>query len=239
MPLCQIDWGIRLEAQLIDLLIPFLEEMARFGITWGPLLVFLFMTVESSFIPFPSEIVMIPAGFMAARGDFYPQDHLWPAIFLAIACGIAGSLMGAWINYYLSLKLGRPFLHRWGKYVFLAPEKLDRAEELFRKYGEVTTFVCRLIPVVRQLISIPAGISRMNVARFSIFTGAGAGIWVVILTLLGYWLGTTTEGLSYAELVHQGKAMVKQHLIWILLGSGLLIVAYHQVHRMAAGRKSA
>ncbi len=223
---------------MIDYLIPFLEEMVRFGVTWGPLLVFLFMTVESSFIPFPSEIVMIPAGFMAARGEFYPHDHVWAAMAVAIACGVAGSLVGAWINYCLSLKLGRPFLHRWGKYLFLAPQKLDRAEALFRKYGDVTTLICRLIPVVRQLISIPAGISRMNLARFSLFTAAGAGIWVVLLTILGYWLGTTTEGLSYGELVHEGKDLVKQHLIWILPGGGLLILAYHQVHRIAAGHKS-
>jgi membrane protein DedA with SNARE-associated domain len=146
--------------------------------------------------------------------------------------------LGAWINYFLSLKLGRPFLHRWGKYVFLTPEKLERAEALFREYGDVTTFVCRLIPVVRQLISIPAGISRMNLARFSLFTAAGAGLWVVILTVLGYWLGATTEGLSYGELVHEGQALVKQHLIWILLGGGALIAGYCQVHRLAAGKKS-
>ncbi len=224
---------------MIDYLIPFLEEMVRFGATWGPLLVFFFMTVESSFIPFPSEIVMIPAGFMAARGEFFPHDPVWAAIVLAVACGIAGSLTGAWINYFLSFKMGRPFLHRWGKYFFLAPQKLDRAEQLFRKYGDATTFVCRLIPVVRQLISIPAGISRMNLTRFSLFTGAGAGIWVVLLTLLGYWLGTTTEGLTYSELVHEGKTLAAQNLIWILLGAGGLIIAYHQVHRIAAGKKSA
>ncbi len=221
---------------LIDYLIPFLEELAAFGSSWGPLLVLFFMTVESSFIPFPSEIVMIPAGFMAARGEFYPADQVWAAIVLAIVCGIVGSLVGAWINYYLSLWMGRPFLHRYGKYFFVAPDKLDRAEELFRKYGEATTFICRLIPVVRQLISIPAGISRMNVLRFSLFTGAGAGIWVIILTFLGYWFGTTTEGMSYGQLVHQGKDMLRDNLIWILLGCGGFIAVYLWVHRLAAGK---
>jgi membrane protein DedA with SNARE-associated domain len=221
---------------LIDYLIPFLEEMAVLGMIWGPLLVFAFMTVESSFIPFPSEIVMIPAGFMAARGEFYPGGQVWAATFIAIACGIAGSLVGAWINYFLSLWLGRPFLHRYGKYFFIAPEKLDRAEELFRKYGEATTFICRLIPVVRQLISIPAGVSRMNVLRFSAFTGAGAGIWVVILTFIGYWFGTTTEGIGYAELVHKGKEMVTANLIWILLACGALLAIYLWVHRLASGK---
>lgn len=224
---------------MIDYLIPFLEEMAAFGMTWGPLLVFVFMTVESSFIPFPSEIVMIPAGFMAARGEFYPGDQVWVAMALAVLCGILGSLVGAWINYFLSLRLGRPFLHRYGKYFFVAPDKLDRAEALFREYGEITTFVCRLIPVVRQLISIPAGVSRMNLFRFSFFTGAGAGIWVIILALLGYWFGTTTEGMGYGELVHQGKDMLKQHLLWIVLCLGVLFALYIWIHKMAAGKRSA
>lgn len=222
---------------MIDFLIPFLEEMAALGMTWGPLLVFVFMTVESSFIPFPSEIVMIPAGFMAARGEFFPGDSVWAAVLLAITCGIVGSLAGAWINYFLSLQLGRPFLHRYGKYFFVAPEKLERAEELFRKYGDATTFICRLIPVVRQLISIPAGVSRMNIWRFSAFTGAGAGIWVIILTFMGYWFGTTTEGMTYGELVHQGKEMVTKNLIWILLACGVLAAIYLWVHKLAAGKK--
>ena len=223
---------------MLDALIPFLERMAHFGLTWGPCLVLFFMTVESSFIPFPSEIVMIPAGFMAARGEFFPGDNLWAAVALAVFCGITGSLLGAWINYFLSLKLGRPFLHRWGRYFFLAPDKLARAEQLFCDYGEVTTFVCRLIPVVRQLISIPAGISRMNFGRFTLFTGAGAGVWVIILAGIGYWFGMTTEGLSYAQLVHQTKAILDKHLIWIIAGSGLLVVIYVWIHGLAVGRAS-
>ena len=222
---------------MLDALIPFLEKMVHFGLTWGPLLILFFMTVESSFIPFPSEIVMIPAGFMASRGEFFPGDNTW-AVVLAIVCGIMGSLLGAWINYVLSLKLGRPFLHRWGKFFFLAPDRLSRAEQLFCDYGEVTTFVCRLIPVVRQLISIPAGISRMNFGRFTLFTGAGAGIWVIILTGIGYWFGMTTEGLSYGELVHQAKSLLDRHLIWIIAGCGLLVVIYIWIHRLALGREA-
>ncbi len=224
---------------MIDYLIPFLERMAMFGVTWGPVLVLFFMTVESSFIPFPSEIVMIPAGFMAARGEFFPADHVLGALALAVACGITGSVLGAWLNYVLSLKLGRPFLHRWGRYFFLAPDKLERAESLFREYGEITTFVCRLIPVVRQLISIPAGVSRMHFIRFSIFTATGAGLWVILLALLGYWFGTTTEGMSYGQLVHTAKAQLQQHLFWILLGCAVLMAVYVYVHRLASGKKTA
>ena len=221
---------------MLDLLIPFLEKLAHFGLTWGPLLVLFFMTVESSFIPFPSEIVMIPAGFMAARGEFFPGDNFLAAAVLAVACGIAGSLLGASINYVLSLKLGRPFLHRWGRYFFLDEAKLDRAEQLFRDYGEVTTFVCRLIPVVRQLISIPAGLSKMRFGRFTLFTAAGAGIWVVILTSIGYGFGTTTQGMGYGQLVHQAKAVLDQHMVWIVAGCILLVAVYACIHRLAVGK---
>lgn len=223
---------------MIDFLIPFLEQIAVLGVTWGPVCVLVFMAVESSFIPFPSEIVMIPAGFMAARGEFFPSEQAFLALILAIACGIIGSLLGAWLNYFLSLKLGRPFLYRWGKYFFLSPDKLDRAESVFREYGEVTTFVCRLIPVVRQLISIPAGVSKMHFGRFSFFTGMGAGIWVMILAFMGYWFGTTTDGMTYSDLVHQGKDMLSQHLVWILLICAILIAGYVWVHRLAAGKKT-
>lgn len=222
---------------MVEILIPFLEEMSRYGLSWGPILVLIFMTVESSFIPFPSEIVMIPAGFMAARGEFYPGSNVWYAFLLAIACGVAGSLLGASINYFLSVKLGRPFLHRWGKYFFLAPEKLERAEAIFREYGDITTFVCRLIPVVRQLISIPAGVSRMNVMRFAAFTLAGAGLWVILLTSMGYWFGVTTGEMSYGDLVHAAKAILDQHLILILCGSAVLLAVYVWIHKTVAGRK--
>ena len=217
---------------MVDFLVPFLEQMANYGLTWGPFLVFLFMTIESSFVPFPSEIVMIPAGFMAARGEFYPGTHEWYALFIAISCGISGSLLGAYLNYFLSMKFGRPFLYRWGKYVLLSPAKLEQAEGVFRKYGEVTTFVCRLIPVVRQLISIPAGISKMNFFRFSVFTMSGAGIWVMILALLGYWFGTTTEGMSYTLLVHEGKALLDKHLFATVFASALIITIYVWVHQI-------
>ena len=224
---------------MLDALIPFLEKMAHFGLTWGPLLVLFFMTVESSFIPFPSEIVMIPAGFMAARGEFFPGDSIWAALVLSIACGISGSLLGAFLNYVLALKLGRPFLYRWGKYFFLPADKLARAEQLFREYGDITTFVCRFIPVVRQLISIPAGISRMHFGRFTMFTGAGAGIWVMLLALIGYWFGTTTQGMGYAELVHAAKEMLNRYSLWIFLGCAVLMAVYIWIHRLAAGKSSA
>jgi membrane protein DedA with SNARE-associated domain len=150
---------------------------------------------------------------------------------VAVVAGILGSLIGAFVNYGLSLKLGRPFLYRYGRYFFLSPASLERAEELFRRHGEITTFVCRLIPAIRQLISIPAGLSRMRFGRFALFTGLGAGIWVIILSLVGFALGKGTREMSYEELVHAGEAMIRANLGWIFGGLLLVIVVYIWVHR--------
>lgn len=215
---------------MTEMLIQYIELGAELGRTWGPLIVLVLMAVESSFIPFPSEVVMIPAGFMAARGEFVPPDPV-AAVLVAVIAGILGSLLGAFVNYGLSLRLGRPFLYRYGRYLFLSPAALDRAEEVFRRHGEITTFVCRLIPAVRQLISIPAGLSRMHFGRFALFTGLGAGIWVVLLTLAGYALGRGTLEMSYAELVHAGEALIREQLPWILLGLVVIVGVYIWMHR--------
>lgn len=215
---------------MTEILIQYVQVGAELGRTWGPLIVLVLMAVESSFIPFPSEVVMIPAGFVAARGEFFPPD---PAAGFAVAviAGILGSLIGAFINYGLSLKLGRPFLYRYGRYFFLSASALERAEEVFRRHGEITTFVCRLIPAVRQLISIPAGLARMRFGRFALFTGLGAGIWVVILAVAGYALGKGTREMSYAELVPAGEALIGNNLPWIFTGLVLIITVYVWMHR--------
>jgi len=221
---------------LIDYLLPFVEELSRLCLTWGPLIVIALMTIESSFIPFPSEIVIIPAAFMAARGEFYPGTDIEYAIVLIILSGVAGSLIGASINYFISLKLGRPFLYRWGKYFFIDSDKLERAEYIFCKYGDLATFVCRLIPVVRQLISIPAGISKMNFYRFSIFTALGSCIWVVMLTFVGYQLGVSSGNIEYGELLSESKTLINENFNLILLGCAILIASYILIHRYAIGK---
>lgn len=215
---------------MLDALVQFVERGVEFAHVWGPLIIFVFMTIESSFVPFPSEVIMIPAGVMIARGEF-PGGGAGTGLLIAIACGLIGSLVGAFINYYLSLWLGRPFLHRYGKYFFLKPHNLDRAEAIFRKHGEITTFVCRLIPAIRQLISIPAGLSRMKISRFSLFTGLGAGLWVTVLTLVGYGLGKASVGKTYEELVYDGKDIIHHNLIWVMLGIVVLVGAYIWVHK--------
>ncbi len=156
---------------------------------------------------------------------------------LACAVGLLGSLAGAYFNYYLSAKLGEPFLRRYGKWFFLKPEALDRACEVFNRYGALTTFVCRLIPVIRQLISIPAGLARMPLGTFTLFTGLGAGIWTVLLALAGYGLGRTAGDITYNELVHRGKALIDANLVWVILGGALLAAAYVGVSRLVMRRR--
>ena len=150
--------------------------------------IFIMMFLESSFFPFPSEVVMIPAGYLASKGEMN--------LFAAIGAGIFGSLAGAVFNYYLALKFGRKFLAKWGKYVLIKEETLQRMEYFFAKHGHISTFSGRLIPAVRQYISLPAGLAKMDIWKFSLYTSLGAGIWVIILTMLGYFIGENQDMIS-------------------------------------------
>ncbi len=165
---------------------------------WGYTGIFVMMFLESSFFPFPSEVAMIPAGYLAHQGKM--------DIWLAIAAGIAGSLGGALFNYWLAVKFGRPFLVRYGKYVMFKEETLERMERFFAKHGHVSTFTGRLIPAVRQYISLPAGLARMNIPMFAFYTGLGAGLWVMILAFLGYFIG-------------DNQALLKENLTSITLAT--------------------
>ena len=210
---------------MIETLAAHLDAFAALAPTWGLLLVFVFMTVESSFIPFPSEVVMIPAGFLAARGELGCGTPL-AAVTLAFLVGVLGSLAGAYVNYFLALWVGKPFLERYGKWFFLKPAALDRACEVFNRYGAATTFVCRMVPAIRQLISIPAGIARMPLGSFTLFTALGAGIWTAILTFVGWAIGRSTAHISYLDLCLKGKEMASANLPLVLGGAIALVVLY-------------
>ena len=151
------------------------------------------MFLESSFFPFPSEVVVPPAGYLASQG----QMHLG----LVILAGIVGSILGAVFNYWISLTFGRPFFKKFGKYFFVSEKALDKADEFFAKHGHISTFIGRLLPGIRQLISLPAGLARMNIPLFLFFTTLGSGIWVVILAVVGYWVGNNQE--LVAQYLHQ------------------------------------
>jgi len=147
--------------------------------------IFLLMAMESSVIPIPSELVMPPAGYLAQQGQMN--------MLIVILCGTAGSLAGAYANYFTAHYLGRPLVLKYGKYVWITEEKFAKVERFFRDHGEVSTFVGRLLPVVRHLISLPAGLSGMNHVKFSLYTLAGAGLWVTVLTFIGYFIGMNRE----------------------------------------------
>lgn len=159
--------------------------------------VFIFMTIESSFIPFPSELVVPPAAYLAL------QEGASMNIYLVIVLASLGAMAGAFINYYLAVWLGRPIIYRFansriGNICLLDQSKVEKAEQYFDKHGVISTFIGRLIPGIRQLISIPAGLARMNVAKFAIFTALGAAIWNIALAVVGFIL-TTIPGIETTE----------------------------------------
>jgi membrane protein DedA with SNARE-associated domain len=148
---------------------------------WGYTGIFILMALESTVLPVPSELVLIPAGYLAHQG----QMNFW----LIVLASTTGSLLGASVNYAFALWVGRPFLERWGRYFFVRPELLHKTDAFFRKHGAVSTFTGRLIPGIRHLISLPAGLTRMNLASFALYTCLGAGLWSVVLTVFGWFLG--------------------------------------------------
>ncbi len=185
---------------------------------WGYAGIVAAMFLESSFFPFPSEVIMIPAGYLAFQGKMN--------LYAAIVFGILGSLAGAVFNYYLAVKFGRPLLEKYGRYILLKPETLDKLEIFFQKHGEISTFSGRLIPGIRQYISLPAGLSRMQLGRFALYTGLGAGIWVTVLALLGYFVGKNEE--LVGEYLHNATLMA-------LLLVGGLVLFYWLRHRAKGG----
>ncbi|HEG8234743.1 TPA: DedA family protein, partial [Campylobacter coli] len=163
-------------------IISFIVETAS---AWGYLGIIILMTLESCFIPFPSEVVMIPAGYLAHKGDL--------DITLCILSGTLGSVLGALINYYICFFWGKNFVLKWGKYFGINEAKFAKFEEFFNKHGEFSTFTCRLLPGIRQYISMPAGLVKMKLINFILFTVLGSAIWVAILVFLGYYIGQNEE----------------------------------------------
>ena len=149
---------------------------------WG---IFLGMVIESSFIPFPSEVVLIPAGALIASGKM--------TFFLVFIFALLGTIGGALVNFFIARYLGRSliniYVRKYGKFLFITNSKLKKVDIFIKNHGEITSFVGRLIPVVRQWISLPAGFSKMNVFKFIIYTALGAGIWIAFLIYMGYLLG--------------------------------------------------
>lgn len=192
------------------------------------LFVFLFMTLESSFVPFPSEVVVPPAAYIACTGIGAGAGmNIWMVIVFATL----GALCGAYINYYLAKWVGRPIVYRFADTRFahaclIDRQKVDKAEAYFDRHGSASTFFGRLIPVIRQLISIPAGISNMNIAKFTGFTLLGGLLWNVILAALGYWLSLSVTPDELFKKVEE----YNKYLTWggfILAGIILLYILWN------------
>ena len=175
----------------------------------------LLMTIESSFIPFPSEVVVPPAAYKAL------DENSNMNIVLVVVFATIGAIIGALVNYFLALWLGRPIIYkfvetRFGKMCLLSKEKVEKAEKYFDKHGKSSTFIGRLVPVIRQLISLPAGLAKMNILVFSCFTALGALIWNIMLAVLGY-------------IGHGNKDLIDKYsheLSYVLLGLGILFIIY-------------
>lgn len=193
--------------ELINLLIESVDSMGYPGI-------FFLMALESTVVPIPSELVMPVAGYLIQQGrmDFG----------LTILSGATGSLFGAYLNYFASRWLGRALVLKYGRYVGLNAEHLTKVERFFYSHGDISTFVGRLLPVVRHLISIPAGLARMGHLRFSTYTGVGSAIWATVLTAIGFILGERQDLVErYAH----------QAVICAVAFSAILVLLYIIAHR--------
>lgn len=188
----------------MELLHQFIDWILATVHDWGYLGIFILMGLESTVLPVPSEAVLIPAGYLAYEGKM--------SFTLIVLASTLGSLAGATINYFFALWVGRPFLERWGKYFFVRPELLHKTDAFFHKHGAVSTFTGRLIPGIRHLISLPAGLTRMNYGKFAFYTCLGAGIWSLILTAMGWHIGGNEE-------------LIRQYLKQITIGLVLAMVA--------------
>jgi membrane protein DedA with SNARE-associated domain len=171
--------------------------------------IFIMMALESTFVPIPSEAVMIPAGYLVQQGRMnFP---------VSLLCGVTGSIAGAYFNYFLALWLGRPFLLKYGKYAGVSREKFLKVDDYFHNHGEITIFIGRLIPVVRHLISFPAGLGKMNHIKFTAYTALGAAFWVTVLLGLGYLIGENEDLI---------KKYLSQITVGLLIGSAVIVAVY-------------
>jgi len=174
---------------------------------WGYPGIVMLMALESSFFPFPSEVVIPPAAYLAASGKM----NLGMVIF----CGTLGSLLGALFNYWIALRFGRPFFEKYGRYLLVSHQSLEKADRFFDRHGHISTFIGRLLPGIRQYISLPAGLARMGVFTFCVATALGAGLWVLVLAVLGFWFG-------------RNEQLILQNLHWItlMLTAGCGVIAF-------------
>jgi membrane protein DedA with SNARE-associated domain len=184
--------------ELITIITDFVKDTGYLGI-------FIMTFLESTFIPIPAEITMVPAGYLVDQGEL---DML-----LVMVCSILGTLGGAWFNYFIAAKYGSSLIINYGKYFFMDEKRIKKLEEYYKKHGNVATFTGRLIPGLRHYISFPAGLARMKLKLFLLYTALGGGIWMFILLMLGYVIG-------------ENQVLIKEYLATIQLILFLLITLF-------------
>lgn len=182
------------------------------------------MTIESSFIPFPSEVVVPPAAWLAAKGE----NNL--NVYLIVAFATLGACFGAIINYYLAMRLGRPIVYKFansrlGRLFLLNDAKIKKSEEYFEKNGAISTLIGRLIPAVRQLISIPAGLAKMKIGKFILYTTLGAGVWNIILAIIGVAL-SKVQGIEDKQALIEMVEEYSKPIGYGFLALAILIIVY-------------
>jgi membrane protein DedA with SNARE-associated domain len=172
------------------------------------------MFVESTFIPLPSELVVPPAGYLIS------QDQMsWAGVIISAT---VGSLLGALFNYAIAVYLGRPFILKYGKYFGITEKHFLKGENFFLRHGNISTFIGRLILGVRHYISFPAGLCRMDLGKFCLYTTFGAGLWVVVLAYIGYFVGNNKERIMEVS---------RQWSLYIIIGCALLVLVYIFWHK--------
>ncbi len=175
--------------------------------------IFIMCFLESTFMPIPSEVTMIPAGYLVQQGEMN--------LFIVLFCSITGTIGGAVFNYYIALHYGRRFLYAYGKYLLFDHDKMEKLDRFFASHGEISTFTGRLIPGLRHFISFPAGLAHMDFKKFCFYTGAGGAIWMTTLLAVGYFIGGNKE-------------LIRQYMPYVTtaaIASVVLMIAIYVWHK--------
>lgn len=204
--------------QAVEWLVGFVHELGYFGI-------FLFTFVESTFVPIPAEVTMIPAGYLVQQGkmEFIP----------VLLASIVGTVGGAYFNYWLAKRYGRDLFIRYGKFLMMTDAKLAKLERFFAKHGAISTFTGRLLPGIRHYISFPAGLANMDVRKFLIYTALGGAIWMTVLVCLGYYIGENKE------LATKYLPMIKLAILALILVGGTWYMRRHYSKARAEAAREA
>jgi membrane protein DedA with SNARE-associated domain len=188
---------------VVDWLVDFVHHLGYFGI-------FIMTFIESTFVPIPAEVTMIPAGYLVQQGKM----SFW-IVFVAAVFGTVG---GAYLNYWIAKRFGRDLFKRYGKFFMMTDAKMEKLEQFFEKHGAISTFTGRLLPGVRHYISFPAGLAKMKLSTFVIYTALGGGIWMLCLLILGYYIGENKELVTvympYIKMIVLGAMAVLGYVYW-------------------------